>query len=139
MNLTLLVAMVAVGVAGVVLLVHLTGGSQRARLDGEVAARARFGVDFPDPGIEAVHLTAASDAAFLALDDGRVGIVQAIGDRFLTRVVAAHDLAGTPRVAGTTLMLRLKDFTWPGGTFTFADEEAAGAVGRLLATLRARA
>ena len=139
MDLTLLVAMVVVGVSGVVLIVHLTGGSRRARLDGEAAARARFGVDFPDLGVETVHLTAAADAAFLALGDGRVGIVQAIGDKFLTRVVAARDLAGAPRVTGATLTLRLKDFTWKGGAFTFADEETAGAVGRLLAALRARA
>ncbi|HRP78458.1 MAG TPA: hypothetical protein PL183_05060 [Aquamicrobium sp.] len=137
MSLTLLVAMVVAGVSGVVLVVHLTGGSRRARLEDEAAARARFGLDFPDLAVEAVHLTAAADAAFLALGDGRVGIVQAIGDRFLTRVVAARDLAGAPQVTGATLRLRLKDFTWKGGAFTFADEEAADAVGRLLAALRA--
>ncbi|MCO5158223.1 MAG: hypothetical protein M9945_15985 [Aquamicrobium sp.] len=133
MSLGLLVAMVVIGVSGVVLLVHLTGGSRRARLADEAAARARFGVDYPDPAIVAVHLTQDGDAAFLALDDGRVGIVAAVGDRFLTRLVGAADLAGAPRVAGATLMLRLRDFTWPGGAFTFAAEGEARAVAALFA------
>lgn len=132
MSLGLLVVMVVVGVSGVVLIVHLTGGSRRARLADEAAARARFGVDYPDLAIVAVHLTKEGDAAFLALNDGRVGIVAAIGDRFLTRLIATHDLAGAPRVSGATLALRLRDFTWPGGTFTFAGEEEAGAVAALL-------
>lgn len=139
MGLELLVAMVVVGVSGVVLIVHLTGGSRRARLDDAAAARARFAVDFPDPGIMAVHLTKDGDAAFLALDDRRVGIVAAIGDRFLTRMVGTSDLADEPRVAGAVLTLHLRDFTWKGGSFTFAGEAEARAVQQLLAALRGRA
>ena len=133
MSLGLLAVMVVIGVSGVVLLVHLTGGSRRARLEGELAARTRFGVDHPDLAIVAAYLTQDGDAAFLALEDGRVGIVAAAGDRFLTRLVGAPDLAGTPRVTGATLMLRLRDFTWPGGAFTFAGEGEARAVAALFA------
>lgn len=133
MSLGLLVVMVVVGVSGVVLIVHLTGGSKRARLADEAAARARFGVDYPDCGVTAIHLTKEGDAAFLALDDGRIGIVAAIGDRFLTRLVAMHDLAGAPCVSGAMLSLPLRDFTWPGGTFTFAGEDEAQAVEALIA------
>lgn len=132
MSLGLLVVMVVVGVSGVVLIVHLTGGSRRARLADEAAARARFGVDHPDLAIVAVHLTKEGDAAFLALDDGHVGIVAAIGDRFLTRLVRAPDLAAPPRVAGAVLLLRFRDFTWPGGSFTFDREDEARAVAALL-------
>lgn len=133
MSLGLLAVMVVIGVSGVVLLVHLTGGSRRARLENEAAARARFGVDHSDLAIVALHLTQDGDAAFLALKDGRVGIVAAVGDRFLTRLVGAADLAGTPRVTEATLMLRLRDFTWPGGTFTFNGEGEARAVAALFA------
>ncbi len=139
MSLGLLAVMVVIGVSGVVLLVHLTGGSRRARLEDELAARARFGVDYPDLAIVAVYLTQDGDAAFLALEDSRVGIVAAVGDRFLTRMVGAHDLAGTPRVTGATLMLRLRDFTWPGGAFTFAGEGEARAVAELFAAPGGRA
>lgn len=139
MSLGLLVAMVVVGVSGVVLLVHLTGGSAPARLAGEAAARERFAFDFPDLGVRSVHLTRAGDAAFLALEDGRVGIVQAIGGKFLTRLVAAGDLAGPPRSTDSTLALRLKDFTWPGGIFTFDGSNETRAVEALLLALRGRA
>ncbi|RIK86898.1 MAG: hypothetical protein DCC69_06290 [Hyphomicrobiales bacterium] len=138
MSLTLLVVMVVVGVAGVVVAVHLTGGSVRARLADADAARSRFAVDFPDLDIARVHLTADGDAAFLALGDGRVGIVKAVGDRFLTRAVAGADLSGAPRATDSTLVLRLRDFTWPGGVFTFAGPDEARAVERLLAALHAR-
>jgi len=139
MSLTLLVAMVVVGVSGVVLIVHLTGGSRPARLADETAARARFALDFPDLDVRAVHPTAEGDAAFLALGDGRVGIVQAVGSKFLTRVIAARDLAGAPRTTNATVMLRLRDFTWPGGVFTFAGAEEARRVEGLLLSLARQA
>lgn len=133
MSLGLLAVMVVFGVSGVVLLVHLTGGSRRARLEDEAAARARFAIDYPDLAIVAAYRTQDGDAAFLALEGGRAGIVAAVGDRFLTRIAGAHDLAGTPRVTGATLTLRLGDFTWPGGAFTFAGEGEARAVAALFA------
>lgn len=138
MSLGLLVTMVVIGVSSVVLIVHLTGGSRRARLDGEAAARARFAIDFPEAVVAAVHLTRDGDAAFLALEDGRAGIVAAIGDRFLTRVVGAGDMADEPRASGAVLTLRLRDFTWKGGAFTFAGESEARAVRDLLAARRGR-
>ena len=142
MSLALLVAMVVAGVSGVVLLVHLTGGGKPARLADEAAALARFALDFPDFDVRSVHLTREGDAAFLALGDGpmgaRVGIVQAVGGKFLTRVIAGRDLAGAPRAANATLMLRLGDFTWPGGMFTFAGPDEARAVEGLLLALRGR-
>lgn len=139
MSLGLLVAMVVVGVSGVVLIVHLTGGGAPARLAGEAAARERFAFDFPDPGVRSVHLTRAGEAAFLALEDGRVGIVQAVGGKFLTRLVAASDLAGAPRATDSTLALRLRDFTWPGGVFTFDGSSEARAVEALFLAMRGRA
>lgn len=139
MSLALLVVMVVVGVSGVVLIVHLTGGSVHARLADEAAARARFAVDFPEPEVTAAFLTADGEAAFLALADGRVGIVQAIGSKFLTRIVAARDLAEAPRVEDAAVTLHLRDFTWPGGVFTLAGADEARAVEALLLALRDRA
>lgn len=136
MSLALLAVMVVVGVSGVVLLVHLTGGSKPARLAGEAAALARFAADYPDLDVRSVHLTAGRDAAFLALGDGRVGIVQAVGGKFLTRVVSGSDLAGAPRASGATIMLRIRDLTWPGGIFTFAADGDARTVEAMLAALR---
>ena len=139
MSLGLLAVMVVFGVSGVVLLVHLTGGSRRARLEDEAVAQARFAIDYPDLAIVAAYLTQDGDAAFLALKDGRAGIVAAVGDRFLTRVAGAHDLVGAPRITGPVLTLRLRDFTWPGGAFTFAGEDEARTVAALFAAPGQRA
>lgn len=136
MGLVLLAVMVVAGVTGVVLAVHLSGGSAPARLDGAEAARRRFAVDFPDLEPGRIHVTATGDAALLALGDGRAGIVRAVGGKFLTRVVAGPDLAGEPQAEGATVRLRLRDVTWPGGDFTFDGADEAGAAARLLAALR---
>lgn len=82
--------------------------------------------------MSAVHLTRSRDAAFLALSDGRVGVVQAVGRNFLTRALAPGDLAGAPRAADAAVLVRFRDFTWPGGIFAFADAEEARAVAALL-------
>lgn len=136
MSLTLLVVIVVAGIAGVVAAVHLTGGSALARLADEAAALERFARDFPDLRVRSVHRTQGGDAAFLALDDGRVGVVAAVGGKFLTRVVAGSDLAGAPRASRATVAMRLRDFTWPGGIFSFADAEQAEAVTAMFAALR---
>lgn len=112
--------MVVVGVSTVVLLVHATGGSRRAHLVDAGAARERFLIDYPDLTIGAVVLTVGNDAAFLAVDGRRFGLVQAVGSHFLTRLLdgsamarAAHD--------GASIDLALSDFTFAGGRYTFAD------------------
>ena len=130
MSLTLLVVMVVVGIGAIVIAVHLTGGTQTATLDDAEAAKRRFAADFADLAIRDVWLTADRHAAILALEDGRAGIVSALGDRFLTRIVGSGDAA--PVANGTTVSLGIDDFTWRGGTFTFASEREARAIAALL-------
>lgn len=136
MSLTLLVFIVVAGIAAVVVAVHMTGGSVRAKLDGEEAARLRFADDFPDLVPASVWLTRDRCAAIIGLNDGRVGIVHALGGKFLTRLVAAGDLIGTPRASNSAVAVRLRDFTWHGGAFAFADTEEARAVEAAFAALR---
>jgi hypothetical protein len=131
MSLTVLVVMVVVGIAAIVIAVHLTGGTVTARLDSADAAWRRFADDF-DVGIRDVWLTEERHAAFLALEDGRAGIVSALGDRFLTRIVLPGDPAMQVDLDGRTVKLRIDDFTWHGGPFTFASEQQAEAVAGLL-------
>jgi hypothetical protein len=133
MSLPILVAMVVVGITAAVLAVHLTGGSVKARLAGPDQARGRFAEDFPDEAVSAVHITSDAGTAFLELAQGRVGIVQVLGDKFLTRIVAPKDIARI-NGAGSTVSIDLNDFTWGGGIFSFADEAIAGAVLRALDT-----
>ncbi|TYR31017.1 hypothetical protein FY036_16410 [Mesorhizobium microcysteis] len=136
MSLALLVIIVVVGIAAVVAAVHLTGGSAPARLSGEEAARTRFAVDYPEMMVGRVWLTREGDAAFLELENGHVGIVHAIGGKFLTRLVAASDLTSAPRASDSELLVRFRDFTWPGGIFGFADGQEAKAVETMFSALR---
>jgi hypothetical protein len=128
MSLPVLVAMVVVGISAVVAAVHLSGGSAMARLTGADQALQRFVADFPDVTARAVVMTEDSGTAFLLLDSGSVGIVRGIGDKFLTRVVTAADVADVITRDDRIISLRLRDFTWKGGDFRFVDAEAADAI-----------
>ncbi len=136
MSLGLLVIMVVAGIGAIVAAVHMTGGSVRAELSGDEAARRRFAEDFPDLVAASVWLTKDRRAAILGLEDGQVGIVHALGGKFLTRLVIAGDLVGTSRASNDTVSVCLRDFTWRGGVFRFAGAEEARAVAAAFAGLR---
>jgi hypothetical protein len=131
MSLPVLVVLVVLGIALSVAAVHFTGGTTIATLAGADHTLARFAEDFPDERPSAVRLTADSHAAFLDLGPQRCGIVQSIGDCFLTRIVTPHDILALAR-EGNAVSLRLNDFTWKGGNFVFADEAGALAVAAAL-------
>ena len=133
MSLTLLVIIVAAGITAVVLAVHLTGGTRTLALDDADAARRRFADDFADLDMGDVWLTEDRTAAFFDLGGGRAGVVAALGDKYLTRVLdrAATEVDLLPD--GRTITLAVDDFTWRGGSFTFASAADAQAVKAMLA------
>ncbi|RVD61827.1 hypothetical protein EN828_17550 [Mesorhizobium sp. M2D.F.Ca.ET.185.01.1.1] len=131
MSLPVLVVLVAFGIALSVAAVHFTGGTTTATLADADQALARFAEDFPDERPGAVRLTADDHAAFLDLGPRRCGIVQSIGDCFLTRIVSPYDVLALAR-EGNVVSLRLNDFTWIGGRFVFADEADALAIAAAL-------
>lgn len=124
MSLALLVVIVVVGIAAIVLAVHLTGGTRLATLEGEDAARRRFAEDFPNATPRRVVLTERANAAFLDLDGVRTGIVQAFGDRFLTRIVSPADIRAVSREE-TRLTIEFHDFTWRRAEFAFSSRTDA--------------
>ena len=128
MSLPILVAIVAIGIALTVAAVHFTGGSKRAAIADARHARQIFLADFPDERVGRVTVTTDKTSAFLDLDGGRTGIVQSFGDSFFTRIVGAGDVASVAMQDSATVCLRLRDFTWRGGDFRFADRETALAI-----------
>ncbi|MEX0953736.1 MAG: hypothetical protein WDZ83_00825 [Rhizobiaceae bacterium] len=124
--------MVVVGIGAIVIAVHLTGGTRTATLDDAEAAKRRFGADFADIAVRDVWLTADRHAAILALEDGRAGIVWALGDRFLTRIVGNGDATAKADADGPAVSLGFDDFTWRGGPFTFASAREAQAAAVVL-------
>lgn len=131
MSLPVLVVLVVFGIALSVAAVHFTGGTTTATFSGADQALARFAEDFPDEKPAAVRLTTDHRAAFLDLGPSRQGIVQSIGDCFLTRIVTPRDVL-TLTMDGNAVSVRLNDFTWKGGRFAFADEADARAVAMAL-------
>ena len=77
-----------------------------------------------------MRLKSDRHAAFFELDLQRCGIVQSIGDRFLTRIVTPRDVLALAR-EGNAVSLRMNDFTWKGGRFVFAYEADAGVTAAL--------
>jgi hypothetical protein len=132
MSLTFLVAIVAVGITAVVVAVHLSGGTRIATLENAEMAKQRFADDFADLAIRDVWLTEDREAAFLALEDGRAGVVSALGGNFLARVLRGDEFASPPARDGRTVILLLSDYTWRGGLFIFASEDEAQAVAELI-------
>jgi hypothetical protein len=132
MSLPVLVAIVAVGIAVIVLAIHLTGGSKAALIDGAAQAKARFLEDFPNERVVDVRVTTDRKSAFLELAGGDTGLVHSIGARFLTRCLAAEHVASVRRTGDAGLLLRMADFTFGGGRFEFADAAMADRVASLL-------
>lgn len=127
-SLPVLVTMVVVGISMAVAAVHFTGGSRVTRLVDTRQALDRFAEDFPDLKPGTVQLTEHGDTAFIDLGDGRTGIVHTIGDRFLTRIVTPTEIEFVGLDDSKVMTLHLKDFTWRGGRFAFADAADARAV-----------
>lgn len=132
MSLAVLVVIVVVGIVAVVVAVHMTGGTRDASLADEAAALRRFAEDYPNERPRGVVLTASGGAAFLELEGERTGIVQAFGDRFLTRIVTPADVAALTG-AGASMTVRFRDFTWRRAGFAFATHAEAERVAARLA------
>jgi len=120
MSLPVLAALVVGGIGFIVLVIHLSGGTRNARLSSVDAAVARFAQDFPEEKAGRVVLASDGSAAFLALANGRTGIVQAFGNRFLTRIhKPGDDRVDLANDAGLTISTG--EFAWTGGNYAFAD------------------
>ena len=135
MPLTVLVAVVAGGIALVVLAVHLSGGSRVAEIADADAALDRFRMDYPE--VEALRCILSSDRrdAVLELADGHVGLVHAIGSKYLTRFVTRGEMAAVASAAEAGgVDLDTGDITWPRAHMRFADSETARTVADMFAS-----
>jgi hypothetical protein len=115
----------ALAIAGLVVLNRWLGGWQPARLESPEHAATCLANDV-------VGFRAGDTVIFdqgtgaLATERGgdRIGLVQARGDRFVTRVLSNGDVAGVER-EGRTLTLRLCDYTFSRLDAVMPDEAEA--------------
>ena len=135
MPLHILVAVVGCGIALVVLVVHLTGGSSIAEIADEQAARDSFALDYPESVVAQCILSSDRRDAVLELSDGHVGLVHAFGSKFLTRFVNRGEMAAV--VSGSeegAVDLNTGDITWPRAQLHFAGAETAKMAAGLFAS-----
>lgn len=134
MPLTVLVAMVTIGVSLVVLAVHVSGGTRVARLHSADDARTRFAVDHPDAEMGRCLLSADGRDAVIELADGTIGFVHAVGSKFLTRHALRGEIRGsTGHDDPAKLVLATGDFTWPRATVSFESAAEASEAAALIA------
>ncbi len=132
MPLEFLAIMVAIGLALVIGAVHLSGLSRPARLADVDQARARFLLDYPDETVGEIVLGKDGNAAFISLSQGRIGLVHAMGDRFVTRILERRVVRAVERDGGEAVVLKLDDFTLPRERAVFSSAADAAKVSEWL-------
>lgn len=123
MPLELLATLVPLGIALVVLVVKFSGLSYSATLQDEKHTITQFLLDFPsEVPTGDVLISTDAKAAFLTLSNtSTIALVEAIGDRFLTRIVSPSDIKNIQMSAGQ-LKVHFRDFTHPHATYDFAQK-----------------
>ncbi|MCF6273477.1 MAG: hypothetical protein L3J37_09875 [Rhodobacteraceae bacterium] len=109
---------VIAGISGIVALVHFTGGSVRARLESKAGALKTWLAQFPDHPATGALLEPTGHAALIDLEDGRTGILWAMGRGAAGRVLQG----GALQVRGARLRIDLADFTAPHIDVVIKDE-----------------
>jgi len=119
MPLEVLLVLVGAGIAGIALMLHLTGHSRRFRFDSDAVARAEWLRHWPGDRIDRTLLAANQRAALIRSAQG-IGVVWAFGAdttaRLLARATATQDSRG--------LILHLPDFTAPRIRLELTSDEA---------------
>ena len=136
MPLEILALLVVFGVGGVVLAIHMTGGTVDAVVQSSEAAERRFAEDFPELPVGRVIVAADGQTAFLSIGGNQLGIVHTIGDRFLTRLLTAENPVEVEMLGEAKLLLRLNDISWRGGEFEFSTPDDRSEVNSMLTRLR---
>ena len=109
------------GIALIVLIIRYSGLSKTARIKDGQNAIDIFRRDFAGENVADVT-TISSDqrAAFIEMDhSGQLGLVEAVGDRFITRLLGSKDIASIQQDGENSLSIRFRDFTHPKGHYQF--------------------
>lgn len=111
MPLEILGPLVICGITLTVLAVYFSGISKPAKLAGSAEAKSEFLLDYGEEQVKNAILTTDKSAGFLMLDQkNTVGLVEAMGSEFLTRLLSKGDIAGLELSEGK-LNVRYNDFT----------------------------
>ncbi|MBO6640526.1 MAG: hypothetical protein JJ920_20930 [Roseitalea sp.] len=124
MSLPVLVAIVGFGIGLIVLLVHLSGGSQRVKLGTDAQVAERFRIDFPDSEVARCFESADGFDALLILTDGSLGLVHTVGSKSLTRHYKRDEFATMISVKDeVSLAFDAHEMTLPRITIAFGSPQ----------------
>lgn len=128
--------MVVVGIALTALAVKMSGLSKTAKISNAKHAEEILRRDFADlPKVTDGLVTDDGSAAFLPAYTS-VGLVEAFGDRFITRILRAGDIRSVSEGSGTELQVEFGEFTHPIGRYVFKTAKAANTVADMLKQLQ---
>lgn len=120
MPLGLLVLLVVAGIAGIALLLHLTGHSRAFEIADETTARREWLRHCPDEDVRAVLIAANRRAALVETDRGR-GLLWSFGADTVAQSFDRVEVTDRP----DGLILRLGSFTAPAVRLSLSPEERA--------------
>ncbi len=109
MTLWVTLIIVVVGISGIVALVHFTGGSARVRLESKAEVLEMWNNQFPDRPALSALLEPSGFAALIDLENNGTGLLWAMGDEVVGRVLISGMLAER----GNVLRVDLPDITAP--------------------------
>ncbi len=109
MSLWITLLIVTLGIAGIVALVHFTGGSARARLESKSEVLGMWNGQFPAQPALGALLEPSGFAALIDLEDNGTGLLWAMGDGVVGRVLKT----GSFSQHGNELRVELPDITAP--------------------------
>jgi len=118
------------GIALVVLIVRYSGLSKTARLKDRKNAIDLFRRDFAGENpSENVIISSDHNAAFVAMNgSNKLGLVEATGDRFITRLLDSKDIASFEHYGNNSLSIGFRDFTHPVGRYEFNNQQELSTV-----------
>lgn len=125
-------------VLAVFLINRRLGGFTPAHLDSATDALARLKLDYPAFAEQETVIGGDGKSAIVVGTDGSIALVQAIGDRFLTRLLGPGDISAlflepSDDVGEQRLRLRLNDVTNTAFKLVLAPQEDSAAWHKRLA------
>ncbi|GAG41228.1 unnamed protein product, partial [marine sediment metagenome] len=109
------------GIALIVLIVRYSGLSKNSRLNDSQNAIDILLKDFAGEKVSGKAIVMKDHrAAFIEMDKtGHLGLVEAVGDKFITRLLNPGEISSFVKQNENTLLVRFRDFTHPTGNYEF--------------------
>jgi len=111
MPLEILGPLVVVGIALVVVIVHYSGISRTSGLDHEKQVLRVFNADYPGHNVVECVISTDRSSAFLLSGGKEIGLVESMGDKFITRLLEVGDIKRVERIGERGVNIRFADFT----------------------------